>query len=58
MSVFLCILATLAKLVPDLGMTDGQENAIAYGLVMIVSVYNTYATLATSKAVGTTVKPK
>ena len=52
MSVFLVILSTIAEFVPDLGMTAQNENAIAYGLVTIVGLFNAYTTVATSITVG------
>ena len=58
MSVFLVILATIAEFVPDLGMTAQQENAIAYGLVTLVGVFNAYTTVATSTSVGIGKRPQ
>ncbi len=52
MNVFLAFLALIPQFVTTIAMTDAEQNAIAYGFVTIVGVYNAYMHAATSTKVG------
>lgn len=55
MNIFLVILGVVPVFI-DINITDAELNSIAFGLVTLVGVINTYITNATSKKVGLSLK--